>query len=110
MATSTRGKSTAEPAAKADMVEPAAEQQPPNVDPIGPAAVQVADPAAEAAAAVDPAAVQVAEAKPFMSEGVRHELEMLGRVGDPASGGVFELDKKTGTVTHTDRAGNVTEL
>lgn len=112
MATSARGKSTAEPAAKADVVRPAAEQQSPDVDPAEPAAAEVdpTDPAEPAAAEVDVGEPEPPAAKPFLSEGVRHELDMVGKVGDPATGGVFERDKETGKVTHTDRAGNVTEL
>ncbi len=47
---------------------------------------------------------------PFMSEGVRGELETWGRAVDPATGGVFDLDKDTGKVTFTDRSGNVVDL
>lgn len=47
---------------------------------------------------------------PFLSEGVRQDLEITGRVVDPFTGGKFERDKETGKVTHTDRAGNVTEV
>ncbi len=64
----------------------------------------------------EPAAVTLAidepapPARPFLSEGIRQELEMFGKAGDPATGGKFEMDKETGKVTYIDRAGNVTEL
>lgn len=64
-------------------------------------------------AAAEPRKDEVAAAappKPFLSEGVRLELEQSGKAGDPVTGGVFEKDPDTGQITYTDRAGKVTEL
>ncbi len=43
------------------------------------------------------------DARPFISEGVRQDLEIHGTVIDPATGSVLELDRETGTVTVTPR-------
>jgi hypothetical protein len=61
------------------------------------------------AGAVAPKGAAAEPAKPFLSEGVRVDLEQHGKATDPATGGVFEMDD-SGAVTFTDRAGKVTEL
>jgi hypothetical protein len=53
--------------------------------------------------------------KPFMSEGMRVDLENLGYAIDPVSGARYELDRETGQVTVTEKTrtdpntGEVTE-
>lgn len=60
--------------------------------------------------ALAPKGAKAEPAKPFLSEGVRVDLEMHGKATDPVTGGVFEMDEKTKKVTFTDRAGNKTQL
>ena len=67
----------------------------------------------ERLAAVDPAAVLALPVRPsfLMSEGTWTDLETYGKITDPATGGVFELDRGSGKVTHTDRrSGTVTDV
>lgn len=47
---------------------------------------------------------------PFMSEGIRQDLELTGKATDPVTGGVFTRDEQSGAVSFTDRSGTVTEL
>lgn len=81
------------------------------VEPVAPPA-EVTEGSAIGTWSVDePAAAEPARpVQPFMSEGMRHDLETVGWAVDPTTGGKFERDKETGKVTYTDRAGNVTEL
>lgn len=79
--------------------------------PAEPTVEPAAGPAVGTWSVAEPAdAEPAAPAAPFLSEGIRQELEQFGRAGDPVTGGKFERDKETGQVTYTDRAGNVTEL
>jgi hypothetical protein len=43
--------------------------------------------------------------KPFLSEGMRSDLESGGRAIDPVSGAVYKLDRESGVVTVTDKDG-----
>ena len=63
------------------------------------------------AGALAPKAAPAAEPRaPFLSEGLRIDLEQWGKATDPVTGGVFEMDPDTKKVTFTDRAGKATEL
>jgi hypothetical protein len=44
-----------------------------------------------------------AQPKPFLSEGMRHDLEDNGWAVDPSSGARFELNRETGEVTVTEK-------
>ncbi len=63
--------------------------------------------AAAAALNPAPAADKPAKPKPFMSEGMRHDLETVGWAVDPSSGARFELDRETGDVTVIERTSDV---
>ena len=65
-------------------------------------AVTMADVAALSAA---PTAKPDKPAKraPFMSEGMRHDLDTVGYTVDPVSGARFERDQETGEITVTER-------
>lgn len=69
-------------------------------------AVSMADVAALSAA---PAAGddRPAGPAPFMSEGMRHDLEVNGWAIDPSSGARFELDPDTGEVALIERPSGV---
>lgn len=54
--------------------------------------------------AAGPEAAKAEEApRPFLSEGVRQDLEIHGKAVDPATGNPLEMDKDTGRVTVTDK-------
>lgn len=71
------------------------------------AAVTMADAAALTGAAVAESASKPKRPAPFMSEGMRDDLETLGWAVDPVSGARFDRDPETGEVTVTERASGV---
>lgn len=63
------------------------------------------------AGSAEPATAEEDQPRPFMSEGVRQDLEIHGKATDPATGAALEKDPDTGMVTATDRAtGKVRSL
>lgn len=48
--------------------------------------------------------------RPFLSAGVRNDLEVWGKATCPATGGVFTRDPASGKIAYTDRSGHVTDL
>jgi hypothetical protein len=65
-------------------------------------AQDAAPPVAEAAQDAAPAP---AKPRPFLSEGMRQDLEQWGRATDPVTGAVFVLDADTGEVTVAEQPG-----
>lgn len=54
--------------------------------------------------AAEPEESTVDESLPFISAGVASDLEQRGWAGDPATGGMFRKDAKTGKITYTPRS------
>jgi hypothetical protein len=71
------------------------------------AAPPAAEPVQDAAAPAVKDAQDAAPAKPqpFLSEGMRQDLEQWGRATDPITGAVFVLDADTGEVTVVEQPG-----
>lgn len=51
-----------------------------------------------------------AKVRPFMSEGMRQDLETSGYAADPVSGARYTLDREANVVTVHDRSGAELDL
>lgn len=86
---------------------PRARQQDEANTPAADEAVTMADVAALTVAPTADEGKAPARPAPFMSEGMRHDLETVGWAVDPSSGARFELDRDTGDVTVIERTSDV---